>query len=267
MDIKYINDQDWSSINQQFLQGRPFNHIVIDNFFTEEIAQQLVKEFPSYNSDIWHTYKNAIEDKKTCNNWNVFPKTTYSVFNYLGGNDFLNVVGQIAGVDNLYSDPGLNGGGWHAHTKNGKLNVHLDYSIHPKLGLKRNFNLIVYMTPDWDPAWGGGLELWSHNSETNQPGERVGIVENKFNRAVIFDTTQNSWHGLPADLTCPDGVARQSLAVYYLTPSDLTTDPRGKALFAPYQDQANDPDVLTLIAKRSNIATASEVYGNGSKKS
>ena len=55
MDIKYINDQDWSSINQQFLQGTPFNHFVIDDFFTEEIAQQLVKEFPSYNSDIWHT--------------------------------------------------------------------------------------------------------------------------------------------------------------------------------------------------------------------
>jgi Rps23 Pro-64 3,4-dihydroxylase Tpa1-like proline 4-hydroxylase len=258
--MKYINDQDWGSINQQFLQGKPFNFVAIDNFFTPDVAQQLVKDFPNYSSDVWHTYNNAIEDKKTCNNWNQFPKTTYSVFNYLGGIEFMNVMSQIVGVDNLSSDPGLNGGGWHAHAKNGKLNVHLDYSIHPKLGLKRNFNLIIYMTPNWEASWGGGLELWSHDDATNQPKEKVGLVENKFNRAVIFDTTQNSWHGLPADLKCPEGTARQSLAVYYLTPADSSTDPRGKALFAPYQDQANDPDVLNLIKKRSNILTASEVY-------
>lgn len=265
--MKYINDQNWKIINQQFLKGEPFNHVVIDNFFTTEIADQLVAEFPAYSSNVWHTYKNAIEDKRTCNNWNVFPKTTYSVFNYLGSGSFMSMISQAVGVDNLSSDPGLNGGGWHAHTKNGKLNVHLDYSIHPKLGLKRNFNLIIYMTPNWQLDWGGGLELWTHDSTTNQPKDFVKLVENRFNRAVIFDTTQNSWHGLPADLQCPEGIVRQSLAVYYLTSADASTDPRGKALFAPYEDQANDPEVLNLIKKRSNIATASEVYKNGSKKS
>ena len=256
----YINDQNWKIINQQFLEGNPFNHVVIDNFFTTETATKLVADFPTYSSDIWHTYNNAIEDKKTCNNWNQFPKTTYSVFNYLGSSAFIDVMSQITGIDKMYSDPGLNGGGWHSHTKNGKLNVHLDYSVHPKLGLKRNFNLIIYMTPEWDASWGGGLELWNHNPDTNQPKERVKLIENKFNRAVVFDTTQNSWHGLPADLECPDGVARQSLAVYYLTQADSLTDPRGKALFAPYKDQVNNAEVLDLIKKRSSTLTASEVY-------
>ena len=140
------------------------------------------------------------------------------------------------------------------------MNVHLDYSIHPKLQLERHYNLIVYLTPEWNPEWGGGLELWSHDETTGRAKERVALVENRFNRAVLFDTTQNSWHGLPADLNCPAGVVRQSLAVYYVTEPAAGANPRGKALFVPYQDQANDPAILELIEKRSQVATAESVY-------
>ena len=118
----------------------------------------------------------------------------------------------------------------------------------------------MYITPNWNKTWGGGLELWSHNKTNNQPADLVKTIDNEFNRAVLFDTTQHSWHGLPADLNCPEGVARQSLAVYYVTPPDINTDPRGKALFAPHGDQKNDTQVLDLIKKRSQIDTASEVY-------
>jgi hypothetical protein len=140
------------------------------------------------------------------------------------------------------------------------LNVHVDYNIHPKLQLQRHYNLIVYITPNWQPEWGGGLELWSHNDATGGPKELVKLVENRFNRAVLFDTTQNSWHGLPADLNCPEGVVRQSLAVYYVTQPEQNANPRGKALFAPYKDQAQDPAIMELIQKRSQVQTADQVY-------
>lgn len=116
------------------------------------------------------------------------------------------------------------------------------------------------MTPEWNSAWGGGLELWSHNAETSQPKECVKLVENKFNRAIIFDTTQNSWHGLPEELTCPAGVVRRSMAAYYLTTPPAGATDRKKALFAPYGDQANDPEVLETIRKRANIDQAAQVY-------
>jgi hypothetical protein len=107
------------------------------------------------------------------------------------------------------------------------------------------------MTPEWDKRWNGGLELWSHNSETNQPKQLIDTVENRFNRAVLFDTTQNAWHGLPENLTCPDGVYRKSMAVYYLTQPAVNADPRRRALFVPHGDQAHDPEVLELIKKRT----------------
>ena len=210
---------------------------------------------------MWNAhYNNAIENKKACNHWDRFPTTTYAAFHYLCGAGFENIVSEITGNQGVQSDVGLHGGGWHAHTTAGKLNVHLDYSIHPKLKLERHYNLIVYITPDWDPLWGGGLELWDHDDTTGRAKECKQLVQNRFNRAVLFDTTQNSWHGLPADLRCPEGVMRQSMAVYYVTEPQGDVDPRGKALFVPYKEQASDPAVLELIEKRSQVATAESVY-------
>lgn len=261
MSQQFLNKKDWGELTNQFLSATPFNHIIIDDFFLPEVAEQLANEFPSYDSSSWNAhYQNAIEDKKACNHWDKFPKLTYAAFHYLCGSEFENIVKQITNNSGLQADVGLHGGGWHAHTKNGKLNVHLDYSIHPKLKLERHYNLIVYITPDWQPKWGGGLELWSHDSDNNTAKECMVQVENRFNRAVLFDTTQNSWHGLPVNLSCPEGIMRQSLAVYYVTEPQTTVDPRGKALFVPYGEQKDDPEILDLIKKRSDTSTAHNFY-------
>lgn len=245
---------DWLALSDQFLKNQPFNHVVIDNFFSQDIVNELVREFPDYNSTTWSVYyDNALENKKTCNNWNQFPAVTYRAFSYLCSEEFTSNLRILVGNNNLIPDIGLHGGGWHAHTRSGRLNIHLDYSIHPKLQLERHYNIIIYLTPDWNSDWGGGLELWSHDVETNQPGYCVHTVENRFNRAVIFDTTQNSWHGLPKDLACPDGQVRRSLAIYYVSDPAPDANPRPRALFAPYGDQHNDAQVLELIAKRSKI--------------
>jgi hypothetical protein len=255
-----LNNHNWDEIQRQFLSAGPFNHVVIDNFWQDDFAKQLAGEFPAYDDPTWHGhYHNAIEDKKICNRWDSFPSATYQAFSYLT-NEFNAIMKFMIRDENLRPDQGLHGGGWHAHTKGGKNNIHLDYSIHPKLKLQRKLNIIIYMTPEWKPEWNGGLELWDHNHLTNGPNQCVKTVDNKFNRAIIFDTTQNSWHGLPVELACPVGTVRQSLAVYYVTKPEENADPRGKALFAPYKEQAQDPEVLDLIKKRSNVDQAAGVY-------
>ena len=260
--MKILNDQFWRGFREAFVSAEPFHHVVIDNFFTDEMVQQLVAEFPSYDAEgVWNAhYNNPIENKKACNHWDKFPGTTYSAFHYLCGAEFEHIVSEITGNTGVQADVGLHGGGWHAHTTNGKLNVHLDYSIHPKLQLERHYNLIVYITPNWQSEWNGGLELHSHDDTTGRAKERVVLVENRFNRAVLFDTTQDSWHGLPGDLSCPQGIMRQSMAVYYVTEPAPGASPRGKALFVPHGEQSKDPAILELIQKRSMVATADQVY-------
>ena len=78
-------------------------------------------------------------------------------------------------------------------------------------------------------------------------------IEIKFNRAILFDTSQNSWHGLPKGIDCPEGFYRKSLAVYYLTDIDDETGDRKRALFAPYGEQENNKDVLEFIENRCKL--------------
>lgn len=256
----FLNQKNLSRSLTEFGRQGPFDHCIIDEFFKEDVARELEVEFPGFDSDEWHKYNNPIEIKKLCNNWNVFPALTYQVFNYLNSTDFLHILARLLPSDKkLYSDIGLNGGGWHIHKKGGKLNTHLDYSLHPKLGLQRKLNLIIYLNASWERNWGGNLGLWS-NESSERPGELIKEIEPKFNRAVLFDTTQNSWHGLPDPIRCPDNEYRKSMAVYYLCEPPIQVDKRSKALFSPTKDQTNDQSVLDLIAKRSNIATASDVY-------
>lgn len=231
----------------------PFYYHIIDNFFDYDIAKKIESEFPQYQSNEWIHYNNPLEKKKTCNNWCQFKEETYKTFYYLNSLEFIDKLKKITGIKNLYPDIGLHGGGLHISGNGDKLNIHLDYSIHPKLKLQRKLNLIIYLSEEWDCDWGGSLEFWSHNCSSNKPNKKVVSIDSIFNRAVIFDTTQNSWHGFPQKLTCPSDKYRKSLAVYYLTDPPKGTDTRSRALYAPDKNQENDPEILNLIEKRANL--------------
>jgi len=235
------------------INHEPFFHVVIDNFFPDDVAYQLSNDFLGYNDPVWYKWDNPIEHKGLCSNWSVFPKTTYSEISRLLSNEFVDQLKQITGIDPIYPDIGLSGAGWHMHIRGGKLNVHRDYVIHPKIQLARKLNLIIYLTPDWNPKWGGALELWSHNPDTDRPKECVHKIDCLFNRAIIFDTTQNSWHGLPEQLTCPENVSRRSLATYYMSEVSELAENRKRALYAPHKEQKDNPEVIEFCKKRSGL--------------
>jgi len=258
---KIINNLDTKKLNNDYEKGQPFKYVIIDNFFKEEIAKELADQFPDYNNDkVWNIYKNQLENKRLTPDWNLFPPATYRAFTYLNSPEFLKIIGEIISIDNIIPDMGLHGGGWHITPSGGKLNVHLDYSIHPKLKLERRANLIIYMSEDWKPEYGGQLGLWSHDVEKNLPKECISKIDAIFNRAVLFDTTQNSWHGLPDEITSPKNVNRKSLNIYYLTEPRADTSPRERALFAPYKNQSENPEIMDLIIKRSSSNTINQVY-------
>jgi Rps23 Pro-64 3,4-dihydroxylase Tpa1-like proline 4-hydroxylase len=254
-----INQKAVASAFSGFKKGQPFHHCVVDDFVSPETAAGLEGEFLSYDSPKWFVYKNMIEDKKALNDWNVFPGLTYQYFCFLNSAEFVGLLSEFIG-SRLYADPGLHGGGWHIHGPGGNLNPHLDYSLHPKLGLQRKLNIILYVSSALKPEHGGHLGLWEHDTGTKRPGKLAREIAPAFNRAVIFDTTQNSWHGMSSKLTQPEGIYRKSLAIYYLCDPPKDTDPRGRALFAPREEQKGDAAVEELIKARSGVASSEKVY-------
>ncbi len=243
----------------------PFDHWVLDGFFESNIAFGLERDFLGYEDPSWFFYDNAIEHKKALNNWGKFPSLTYRVFDELCSPKFVDALSRLVGVS-LVADPGLHGGGWHIHGDGGNLNPHLDYSIHPKLRMQRKINIIIYLSSELQEHHGGHLGLWRHDESMNGPGELVKEVEPRFNRAVIFDTTQNSWHGMSRQLSQPKGVFRKSLAVYYLTEPADGASMRERALFAPRQAQSGDEGVRDLIRMRADSSSFATVYRQKSKK-
>ena len=130
----------------------------------------------------------------------------------------------ITGIPDLENDPYLHGAGLHFHERGGKLDMHLDYSIHPLSKKERRLNLILYLNEYWKESYNGGLELWdkayTHRCETILPS---------FNRAVLFQTSDISYHGLPTPIACPTDTGRKSLAIYYVSNSRDNVVHRSKA--------------------------------------
>ncbi len=234
-----------------FKNRTPFPHLVIDDFLEPDVARQLAAEFPAIDDANLFRYDNPLEKKSALNDWNKFPPNTYALFQYLCSEEVVNCFSDLIGVP-LFADPGLHGGGWHLHGAGGKLNPHLDYNLHPKVGLQRKLNLIIYLPEKWDGEWGGHFGMWSHDTETSGPKQLEKEVEIKFNRAVLFDTTHNSWHGLSRAVNSPSGEVRKSLAIYYLCEPPVGTANRQRAYYAPDENQKGNKKIEELIKRRAD---------------
>jgi Rps23 Pro-64 3,4-dihydroxylase Tpa1-like proline 4-hydroxylase len=253
MEKKIINEKDWLSLSQLFLESKPFNYVIIDNFFVEDFAHKIYNDMSDYDETVDVKYDNSIEKKRTIQSWTKFKKNVYKALTYLVTQEFTNNLKLLSQQKELMPDYGLHGAGIHMHKSGDYLNVHVDYDIHPKLEMKRKLNLIIYMNPNWQESWGGNIGLWTHDDEMMAPKDRVVSITPVFNRAVLFDTTQNSWHGVTEGITAPEGQYRKSLALYYLIPEKDVSNKRQKALFFPREEQKGDASVEHFIKMRSGL--------------
>lgn len=212
------NLQDHS---ETFQNNYPFPYISLDNFFTEEIIEQVYKEFPDEGSELFTWKSNDVNSKKLmCQDPNLIENnlpTIHKFINYLNSSEFLDQVSKLTGIPNLIGDSKLAGGGLHQITNGGFLNVHADFNISDQLpDLNRRLNIIIYLSKDWKEEYNGQLELWDTDLT-----EAKKSVYPKFNRVVIFNTQPDgdvvAYHGHPIPLETPEGVNRKSIALYYYT--------------------------------------------------
>lgn len=224
---QWINGID--KILCEFREAKPFEHVVIDNFWNEEFAKELATEFPNPSDDEkWNLYKNPIEHKYACNDFSGL-KSIQLAFEVLNSVDFIQLLRRLTGIPDLDIDPHLHGAGLHAYPRGGKLDMHLDYCIHPITGMERRINIIIYMNRNWLPEFGGELQLGMNGDKRVLSG---------WNTAVIFHTSDESFHGIPKQIMCVDGDYRKSMTVYYVTPPRPSADfQRKKAQFFPLPGQ------------------------------
>jgi Rps23 Pro-64 3,4-dihydroxylase Tpa1-like proline 4-hydroxylase len=257
MNIKsFIKIDKFKKALNNFNKIKPFPYVIVDDFLNINLAKTIEKNFPNLDEKKLWSYKNYCEIKKATDNWNLFPPQAYQLLSVLNSHAFLEIIKKKIKIKNLYADYGLNGGGFHIMGEKGKLNPHLDYVIHPKLNLMRKFNLIIFFNLKWKQSNGGELCLYEKNYKNKRlPGKLVKKIEPKFNRAVLFDTSQTSWHGVNE----VKNMIRKSMAVYYLVDKKLKTEKRYKALYSPLKNQMNNKKVKMFIKMRANPKYAFKV--------
>ncbi len=200
-----------AEIGERFRTAEPFPHVVIDGLLPDEVLKAVIAEFPSIEEMSVRRH-DAQQVKLANKNWELVGPVTKLVLSEFRSGMWLDFLSQISGVQNLLADPYMEPDFQHQIEAGGYLRLHYDELHHTRIRMFRRLAFVMYLNEDWDPSWGGQLELW--DEDVKHCVQRVDPIAN---RVVVFLTTQRSWHGHPDPLTCPPGVTRKSFALWYWT--------------------------------------------------
>jgi hypothetical protein len=249
---------------RDFNAAKPFRHVVIENFFAPDYASALLAQFPAFDTKRAFNEAGQVGGKAVVEQIRAIGNNYATLDDLVQSSAFLALVGQLTGIANLRYDPHYFGGGTHENRSGQDLDPHIDFNRHPVENWHRRLNLIVYLNHDWQKSWGGNLEI--HRDPYAADNSIVQIVP-LFNRCVIFETNEISWHAfdriaLPPELA---DTTRKSIALYFYTdtrPAEELGDthstvyvdrPLPGHLHAGHVLSAADMDAIkTLLARRDH---------------
>ena len=203
------------AVNGTSFFEEPFKHVVIDNFFPEDFAKNLLDKFPNINSPIWERTNDTDIEVKLRTMWKSdfdIPDGMFEAIRVFNSSLFLNSMSELFGIQKIMPDPYFSGGGLNVTVSGGLLDVHVDGNYHDASGLNRRLNAILYLNPEWQEGWGGEFGLYDSTGDNF-----IYKVDRLYNRLVNFDTNDFSYHGLPDPLNFPEDKVRKSIILYYYT--------------------------------------------------
>lgn len=222
--MKFLFDKDKlqkiaMELSSIYINNSPYPHCVIDNFLEDSIIEKIHQDFPKINQIQYYKYDNPLEKKFAMDQIEIFPKIIQTTLLNFNSPIFLNFLEKLTGINGLIPDPYFRGGGVHKSIRGGKLDIHIDFNKHPKLHLERRINVLLYLNKNWKEEYNGDFQLWRGEFSDNKHKliKLCKKIYPIYNRLVIFSTSENSYHGFPEPLNCPNDVERNSLAWYYYT--------------------------------------------------
>jgi len=245
-----------TDIQTEFRQAKPFRHVAIDNFLDAGDCDALLRDFPVFDAkratnELGLVGRKAVVEHVT--DISPFYRTFYK---YINSESFLAAMSELTGITDLIADKTLFGGGTHNNLSGQGLDVHIDFNIDERFMLHRRINLLIYLNKEWEEAWGGAIEL--HSDPKNPTLDEVASFLPLFNRAIIFETNEYSWHGFRRIQLPPDKqhLSRKSFSIYLYTkdrPADEVLAPH-TTFYLPQPLPANlraghtltDEDMLEL---------------------
>lgn len=253
----------------QYLNTNPFPYIYIDNILDYEFAGECQKEILNIKDSEWDRYSNPFENKFTLRNKDNLPNNCQKLFNYLTSEIFIEMLSLKMGVK-LFNDSTKNWWGIHKYQHNDNLDIHCDAGIHPITENKKHCTLGIYLSKNWEKQNKGHLEIWNGDKITDDNPKlknKVSSILPKFNRLVLFNCTDNAWHGNPEPVNIIKDEMRIFLTISYLSNdfSESYSNKNKKAFFIKRPSDPENPEKDKLRLLRVDPEKYKEVYNINSK--
>lgn len=260
LEVDYDRLQAEAERGDEYNSADPFPHMAIDDFVRPEIMEEVYQELVTAEDRPWNGMEDRYQRKFACASTREMGPATRALIQFLNGQEMIGFLEKLTGIEGLIPDPSLAGGGLHELRDGGYLNVHADFNFQKRLKLDRRINLLLYFNKDWKEEYGGNLELWDDKMK-----ECVKRYTPDFNRCIIFNTTDKSYHGNPQPVATPDSGTRRSIAMYYYTngrPEGEVSDEH-MTLFQYRPGEASAADKTRRILKRWLPPAISEKLAKG----
>ena len=205
-----------------FAGATPFPHAVIDDFLDPMLATAIHDEARATAANVDASNELTQKQKVACTDWDAFGPETGRLIAWFNSAKFIAPLERISGIDGLFGDPWLEGGGIHQTSRGGFLKMHTDFNWNAKLRADRRINILFYLNRDWHADYGGELVL------SRLGASDTARIAPKFNRLVIFNTNDTTLHGHPEPLTFPEDYPRASIAMYYYSAGLAVAERRRK---------------------------------------
>ncbi|HET7174385.1 MAG TPA: 2OG-Fe(II) oxygenase [Gammaproteobacteria bacterium] len=218
------------AIRESYQQAKPFRHVCLDGFLEAPVAERLLAEFPPFDPMYARNEMGEVGGKAVHTDLAGIGPAYREFYGYMRSPAFLSAMSEMLGIPNLLFDPHMYGGGTHENLEGQELDPHIDFNYDPVRRWHRRLNLLVYLNKEWDLSWGGAIEL--HSDPRDWEHDRVTSFNCEFNRAVIFETNEHSWHGFRR-IKLPEarrGLSRKCISVYLYTrhrPKEEVAPPHG----------------------------------------
>lgn len=194
----------------------PFKHLYVDNFFPEEFANKCLDYFPdTQDPKFWEIKNDKNIEVKMRSKWQSefdIPDFIIDAVRILNSSLFMLEIANLFNIHKIIPDPYFTGGGLNVTKRGGLLDVHVDGNYHDATGLDRRLNAIFYLNKNWQKKWGGEFGLYDKEGKNC-----LKKIDPIFNRLVVFDTHDFSYHGLPDPVNFPVNSPRKSIILYYYT--------------------------------------------------
>lgn len=239
-------------------------YCMADDILETTYAKHIQKEIIGSSMEQWDRYENPFEKKYTWRDKNKLLPLTKSLFDKLHTKEFIDFLSNFTGYE-LQEDKSKNWWGIHTFDNGDKLDIHVDAGRHPKNNLKKIITLGIYLSYNWSKECGGNIEFWKGTNSSNNDAKIYNknlSIEPIFNRCIIFENNDYSWHGAPEPCVCNENQKRIFVTCSYLTDiNDLIhKNNRKKAFFVKLPNEPNDPEKDKLRLLRADPEKYKEIY-------